>query len=97
MQRHYCQCLVGNYNRPLELEIAKTTQYKVLVRLTEQVHRAYNMALVSLCDTGLIGLILMFLSVSLSGLLFTALVWCNSHTWIYFKHKGKYVKVEDQV
>ena len=62
-----------------------------------QVHRAYNMALVSLCDTGLIGLILMFLSVSLSGLLFTALVWCNSHTWIYFKHKGRYIKVDDQV
>ena len=55
------------------------------------------MALVSLCDTGLIGLILMFLSVSLSGLLFTALVWCNSHTWIYFKHKGRYIKVDDQV
>ena len=62
-----------------------------------QVNRAYNMALVSLCDTGLIGLILMFLSVSLSGLLFTALVWCNSHTWIYFKHKGRYIKVDDQV
>ena len=64
---------------------------------SSQVHRAYNMALVSLCDTGLIGLILMFLSVSLSGLLFTALVWCNSHTWIYFKHKGRYIKVDDQV
>ena len=26
-------------------------------------------------------------------LFFTILVWCNSHTWIYFKHKAKYVKV----
>ena len=43
------------------------------------------MALVSLCDTGLIGLFLMFLSVSLSGLLFILIESCfesetNSNT-----------------
>lgn len=47
----------------------------------------------SLCDSGLFGLIIMLLSSALSGLLFTILVWCNSHTWIYFKHKGRYIKV----
>ena len=39
----------------------------------------------------------MLVSASVCALFFTILVWCNSHTWIYFKHKGKYVKVEDQV
>ena len=55
--------------------------------------RSYNTALVSICDSGLFGLIIMLLSSALSGLLFTILVWCNSHTWIYFKHKGRYIKV----
>ena len=40
---------------------------------------------------------MMLVSASVCALFFTILVWCNSHTWIYFKHKGKYVKVEDQV
>ena len=35
----------------------------------------------------------MLVSASVCALFFTILVWCNSHTWIYFKHKGKYVKV----
>ena len=43
------------------------------------------------------GLFVMLVSASVCALFFTILVWCNSHTWIYFKHKGKYVKVEDQV
>lgn len=49
-----------------------------------------------MCDVGLRGLIIMLISSALSGILFTILVWCNSHTWIYFKHKGRYVKVDDQ-
>ena len=57
----------------------------------------YNSALISTCDQGLLSLVLMLVSASVCALLFTLLVWCNSHTWIYFKHKGKYVKVEDQV
>ena len=55
--------------------------------------RSYNTALVSLCDSGLLGIIVMLLSCAVSGILFTMLVWCNSHTWIYFKHKGRYIKV----
>ncbi len=57
--------------------------------------RLYNGALVAACDQGLFGLVVMLLSAALCALLFTVLVWCNSHTWIYFKHKGKYVKVRD--
>ena len=45
------------------------------------------------CDQGLFGLFVMLVSASICALFFTILVWCNSHTWIYFKHKGKYVKV----
>jgi hypothetical protein len=57
--------------------------------------RLYNGALVVVCDQGLFGLVVMLLSALLCALLFTVLVCCNSHTWIYFKHKGKYVKVRD--
>lgn len=62
----------------------------------EPIFRSYNTALVSVCDSGLFGLIIMLLSSAVSGILFTILVWCNSHTWIYFKHKGRYIKVDDQ-
>jgi len=61
-----------------------------------QVIRFYNDALNAVCHQGLSGLLVMLISAASSALIFTILVWCNSHTWIYFKHKGKYVKVEDQ-
>ena len=57
--------------------------------------RFYNDALVAACDQGLFGLFVMLVSASICALFFTILVWCNSHTWIYFKHKGKYVKVRN--
>ena len=57
------------------------------------IFRFYNDALVAACDQGLFGLFVMLVSASICALFFTILVWCNSHTWIYFKHKGKYVKV----
>ena len=59
--------------------------------------RSYSTALVAVCDSGLLGLIILLISSAISGFLFTTLVWCNSHTWIYFKHKGRYIKVDDQV
>jgi len=62
----------------------------------DSLYRFYNDALVASCNQGLFGLFVMLVSASFCALLFTGLVWCNSHTWIYFKHKGKYVKVEDQ-
>ena len=55
--------------------------------------RFYNDALNAACGEGLFGLFVMLLSAVVSALFFTVLVWCNSHTWIYFKHKAKYVKV----
>jgi len=58
--------------------------------------RFYNDALNAACGEGLFGLFIMLVSAVISALFFTILVWCNSHTWIYFKHKAKYVKVEDQ-
>lgn len=58
--------------------------------------RSYSTALVAVCDSGLLGLIILLISSAISGFLFTTLVWCNSHTWIYFKHKGRYIKVDDQ-
>merc|ERR1712018_917939 len=62
----------------------------------EPIFRSYSTALVSVCDSGLLGLIILLISSAISGFLFTCLVWCNSHTWIYFKHKGRYIKVDDQ-
>lgn len=66
-------------------------------------YRFYNDALNAACGTPgewapsvLEGVFVMLVSACVCALLFTLLVWCNSHTWIYFKHKGKYVKVEDQ-
>ena len=57
--------------------------------------RSYNTALVSVCDSGLLGIIILLITSAVSGFLFTTLVWCNSHTWIYFKHKGRYIKVRE--
>jgi len=69
----------------------------------DSLYRFYNDALNAACGTPgewrasvLEGLFVMLVSASVCALFFTILVWCNSHTWIYFKHKGKYVKVEDQ-
>ena len=57
--------------------------------------RFYNDALVATCDQGLYGLFVMLVSAIICAFFFTILVWCSSHTWIYFKHKGKYVKVRN--
>merc|ERR1719192_3158 len=62
----------------------------------ERILMSYNTALVSVCDSGLLGIIILLITSAVSGFLFTTLVWCNSHTWIYFKHKGRYIKVDDQ-
>lgn len=41
----------------------------------------------SLCNVGLLGLSLMLVSAVLAGLLLTALVWIDSHTWIYIRKR----------
>ena len=69
------------------------SELMIASEFTDFVFRFYNDALVAACDQGLFGLFVMLVSASICALFFTILVWCNSHTWIYFKHKGKYVKV----
>ncbi|XP_077288942.1 tweety [Arctopsyche grandis] len=44
----------------------------------------------ALCDAGLLGLALLLLASALAGLLFTILVWVDSHTWIYIRKKRDY-------
>ena len=63
------------------------------LHLNSPFSRFYNDALNAACGEGLFGLFTMLVSAVISALFFTILVWCNSHTWIYFKHKAKYVKV----
>lgn len=48
-----------------------------------------------LCHVGLLGLALMLLSAVLSGLLFTVLVWVDSHTWIYIRKRRDYHQVDE--
>ena len=59
----------------------------------QELYKFYNGALNHACGEGLFGLFIMLASAVISAMFFTILVWCNSHTWIYFKHKAKYVKV----
>lgn len=49
----------------------------------------------ALCHVGLLGLALMLLSSVLAGLLFTVLVWVDSHTWIYIRKRRDYHQVEE--
>lgn len=50
-------------------------------------HAHYVEGARALCNIGLLGLALMLLSSILSGLLFTVLVWVDSHTWIYIRKR----------
>lgn len=53
-------------------------------------HAHYIEGTRGLCNIGLLGLALMLLSSILSGLLFTVLVWVDSHTWIYIRKRYVY-------
>ncbi|XP_022916358.1 protein tweety isoform X2 [Onthophagus taurus] len=48
-----------------------------------------------LCNVGLLGLTLMLASAALAGFLLTALVWIDSHTWIYIRKKKDYHQVNE--
>lgn len=50
-------------------------------------HTHYLRGVRALCNVGLLGLTLMLLSAILAGLLLTALVWVDSHTWIYIRKR----------
>lgn len=53
----------------------------------QALHSHYVEGARGLCNIGLMGLALMLLSSVLSGLLFTVLVWVDSHTWIYIRKR----------
>lgn len=50
-------------------------------------HAHYLRGARSLCNVGLLGLSLMLASAVLAGILLTALVWVDSHTWIYIRKR----------
>lgn len=50
-------------------------------------HTHYLRGARALCNVGLLGLSLMLASAVLAGLLLTALVWVDSHTWIYIRKR----------
>ena len=92
--------LIGDLNESLKCEsLFRSVIILLSVISCVQLHqfvrvfRFYNDALNAACGDGLFGLFVMLVSAVISALFFTILVWCNSHTWIYFKHKAKYVKV----
>lgn len=58
-------------------------------------HMHYLRGARALCNVGLLGLTLMLASAILAGLLLTALVWVDSHTWIYIRKKKDYHQVNE--
>ncbi|XP_019868145.1 protein tweety isoform X2 [Aethina tumida] len=58
-------------------------------------HTHYLRGARALCNVGLLGLTLMLVSAVLAGLLLTALVWVDSHTWIYIRKKKDYQQVNE--
>jgi hypothetical protein len=58
-------------------------------------HAHYLRGARALCNVGLLGLTLMLLSAVLAGLLLTALVWVDSHTWIYIRKRKEYHQVNE--
>ncbi|KAL0104728.1 hypothetical protein PUN28_016394 [Cardiocondyla obscurior] len=58
-------------------------------------HKQYVLAAKSLCHLGLYGLSFMLIASLAAGLLFTVLVWVDSHTWIYIR-KRDYHQVDEQ-
>ncbi|KAF4521188.1 hypothetical protein B566_EDAN010650 [Ephemera danica] len=59
-------------------------------------HRHYQHALHGVCDLSLFGLTFMLCSSAAAGLLFTLLVWIDSHTWIYIRKRPEYLQVDEQ-
>ncbi|XP_070525457.1 protein tweety isoform X3 [Cardiocondyla obscurior] len=59
-------------------------------------HKQYVLAAKSLCHLGLYGLSFMLIASLAAGLLFTVLVWVDSHTWIYIRKRRDYHQVDEQ-
>ncbi|CAH0564426.1 unnamed protein product [Brassicogethes aeneus] len=58
-------------------------------------HTHYLRGARAICNVGLMGLTFMLVSAVLAGLLLTALVWVDSHTWIYIRKKKDYQQVNE--
>ncbi|XP_059472473.1 protein tweety isoform X3 [Neocloeon triangulifer] len=51
------------------------------------INRNYQGAIHGICDLGLMGLLFMLASAACAGILFTLLVWIDSHAWIYIRKR----------
>ncbi|KAI9561865.1 hypothetical protein GHT06_012827 [Daphnia sinensis] len=58
-------------------------------------HRRYLDLLDVICNKALFGLTFMLASALASGLLFTILVWVDSHVWIYLRKRKGYLQVAE--
>ncbi|KAJ8973178.1 hypothetical protein NQ317_007154 [Molorchus minor] len=84
----------------LASSVALADLYRFIHSLTALVdcrslHMNYLEGSRALCNVGLLGLTLMLISAVLAGLLLTALVWVDSHTWIYIRKKKDYHQVNE--
>lgn len=73
---------------------------RVLTELTALVdckalHHSYLTATSAICDTCLLGLLLMLIASFLAAILLTIMVWVDSHTWIYIRKRNDYAQVDE--
>lgn len=73
---------------------------RVLTELTALVdckalHHNYLNATRGLCESGLLGLLLMLIASFVAAILLTIMVWVDSHTWIYIRKRNDYAQVDE--
>ncbi|XP_065340830.1 protein tweety isoform X1 [Cloeon dipterum] len=87
--------------RPDELVASVNLTKKIFNQLEQKlscqsINRNYQGAIHGICDLGLMGLLFMLASAAGAGILFTLLVWIDSHTWIYIRKRPDYLQVDEQ-
>lgn len=73
---------------------------RVLTELTALVdckalHHNYLSATRGLCESGLLGLLMMLVASFVAAILLTIMVWVDSHTWIYIRKRNDYAQVDE--
>lgn len=58
-------------------------------------HYNYLTATRGLCESGLLGLLLMLVASFTAAILLTIMVWVDSHTWIYIRKRIDYSQVDE--
>lgn len=58
-------------------------------------HYNYLNATRGLCQSGLLGLLLMLIASFVAAILLTIMVWVDSHTWIYIRKRNDYAQVDE--